>query len=137
MPRACPVVLAAPVVAGLALLAAIVVSERASLGWLAQPDPRFNLAEAAGIGRAAPVVERIRRGADPNGVYSVRRGLIRTDEDLMLTPLEAAVMSGELEIVRLLEANGAQRDGRLTARLVELAAARRADDVVEYLRSAR
>lgn len=124
---------AAPVVAGLFLLAAVVISERTSAGWFEQPSPNLNLAEAAGAARAARLLTLIREGADPNRLYEVRRGIAGNDQAVMLTPLEAAVIGGELPIVELLEANGARRDEELTARLLSLAVSRGAEEVVEHL----
>lgn len=129
------VALGAPLVAGMALLLSVVISERMSLGWFGRPFDHVTLSEAAGIPRASIVLKLIRKGANPNSRYAINRGVVGNDHPLLLTPLEAAVMSRELAVVKLLDANGARRDAAVTARLIQLAKMRHADDITAYLRN--
>src|SRR5688572_14966585 len=97
----------------LVLLVAAGVILSAALGGyepLAGPED-LTLAEAAAIRDEAEVLRLIRAGADPDAPAIVRRGILN-DPGYLLTPLEAAVAAGHVEVVQLLVRNGAVIDGR-------------------------
>ena len=95
--------------------------------------PDLTLSEAAAIRDEAEVVRQIGEGANPNGSALVRRGML-SDGDYMLTPLEAAVASRHVEIVRLLLREGAELNGPNFQTLYCLAQEAHADDVVVLLK---
>ncbi|MSO46386.1 MAG: hypothetical protein EXQ59_06445 [Acidobacteria bacterium] len=90
--------------------------------------PQISAADPESVGDCC---DRLR--LDSGRTLAAIFGLLGNDDEIRLTPLETAVMSGELEIVRLLDAKGARRDAALTAHLLALATARGADDITDYL----
>ncbi len=126
--------IALPACAALCLLAGIVAAETTGGRLMAlPPPPAITLAHAAGASSAAAVQRLIRAGADPNTPSSVPRGTFGNDTPVVVTPLEAAVMRGDLVMVQLLEQKGARRDAAMTTRLRALATSRGAADILEYL----
>jgi hypothetical protein len=93
-----PVVLAVGAVLGLA------VADRAGFDLGSGSAPR-NVAEAAALGRAADVVRLLRDGTDPAAIHPVRAEIIGPSIRLV-TVFEAAVWSGRVEMLRLLEREG-------------------------------
>lgn len=125
--------LAAPILVATVLLGAIAVAESGGGRLFAVPADHPTLAEAAGLSRAADVQRLLRAGVDPNARYPVPRATVGNDQPLEITPLEAAVMRGDLIMVQLLEQRGARRDAAMTARLRALATSTGATDILEYL----
>jgi len=80
------------------------------------PHEPYNLAEAAAVRDEAEVVRLIEQGHDPNMRYDVRARWV-FDHPTRLTPLEAAVVRDDPEIVRQLLAKGAVMNEGLWARL--------------------
>jgi hypothetical protein len=124
------VALAAPIVAAFALVTAVAVGERVGVAPLAGLVPT-NSAEAAGMASAVHVARFLQSGADPNHVHPIR-GEIISSSVLRATTLEAAMWSRQVELIRLLDRQGAisraDRHG-----LACLAADLEIDDIVEYL----
>lgn len=71
--------------------------------WLFEP---LNLSEAASLRDGGEVARLLAEGHDPNAVYPVRGGFLR-DEEIRVTPIEAALASRRGEIVQLLIDAGA------------------------------
>lgn len=96
------VALAAP---GCAFAAGLAVALAAGVGgrdpiW---PDHRLTLSEAVVTRAEADMIRLLEEGADPNTPYEVRPGLL-ADGAVRVTPLEAAVMSGNADLIaRLLK----------------------------------
>lgn len=71
--------------------------------WVFEP---LNLSEAAALRDGGEVARLLAEGHDPNAVYLVRGGFLRDDE-MRVTPIEAALASRRDEIVQLLRDGGA------------------------------
>ena len=71
------------------------------------PDHGLTLSEAVVTRAVADVVGLIRDGRDPNAPYDVRPGLL-DDDAVRVTPLEAAVLSRDSEMIERLLGYGAQ-----------------------------
>jgi hypothetical protein len=91
-----------------------------------------NMAEAAAMGNAAETVRRLSFGESPYRVEHVRGDILQSDP-LRVTPLEAAVYSKKLELIRLLDSRGLLFGDEVRAPLVCLAADISAGDIGEYL----
>ena len=111
----------------------VFVAVAATTGYLPFAAPSdLTLPEAAGLRDLLEIEGQIRRGADPNVRAQVRRDIIRSTP-LELTPLEAAVGIRRLDVVRLLERNGARIDAATLPVLFCFAEREKAADIVEYL----
>jgi ankyrin repeat protein len=114
-------------------LAAVVVA-----GWLAGADPfwplpEVTLAEAVVTRDYAEIVRLIEHGADPNQPARVRVDMLNSAEHT-LTPLEAAVGTRAIELVRLLVRHGASvGSGSSRACLICEAIRVDAPDIVDFL----
>ena len=122
---------AIPVVAMTVAIAFFTVSETLghtpfSLGSLR------NIAEAAGLGSGPEVLRLLRQGEDPNQVLPVR-GEIISSSLTRVTALEAAVWSRRVELVKLLDANGAIKGDESRHHLACIARDINAADILEYL----
>ena len=108
-PTKVPVVAAAlvcgPVAAAALFMAWLVGSHVFGVGPF-RPDPPRTLVEAAVVGDAGTVVLRLRLGDDPNRRYRVAPGQPGSGRG-DLQPLEAAVLSGDPDMVALLQREGA------------------------------
>ena len=106
----------------------------AALGYepLWQPPPPVTLTHAAYVADLVTASRMIEQGTDPNavGVVAINAHKVR------LTPLEAGVESGDLDIVTLLVKMGARVDESNRLRLACLAEAVGASDIASYLRGA-
>jgi hypothetical protein len=119
---------AAPLLA-LALVLTVPLAERAGIRpWTSEPR---TLVEAAAAGEAARVLSLLERGEDPLEVYAVSAGVIGPDIRLA-TPFEAAVWSGHLGVVQLLESRAAL-DQTARQSLACLALDRRATAIAAHL----
>ena len=91
-----------------------------------------NSAEAAALGRAGEVLRFLHDGEDPHRV-SVVRPEILSSVIRRATTLEAALWSRQLELIQLLDREGALADPHDRASLACLAMDLELDDVAEYL----
>jgi hypothetical protein len=91
-----------------------------------------NSAEAAGLGRAAELLRFLKEGQDPHAVYSVRAEIL-SSAIRRATTVEAAMWSRQVEMIKLLEREGAIEGREERADLACLAADLKIDDVVEHL----
>lgn len=91
-----------------------------------------NLAEAAGWADGADVLRRLWTGDDPNRVQTVRPEVI-SSRVTRATALEAAVWSRHVEVVRLLDREGAIVGDDSRRHLACIAQDLGATDIVEYL----
>jgi hypothetical protein len=131
LPLACTVALLAPIAVVAAGIVATAAGERAGLAPFAGLVAR-NSAEAAAMGHAAEMLRLLKAGEDPRRVYPVRAEII-SSAVLQATTLEAALWSRQLEMVRLLDRQGAiDGDGQRRA-LACLAVDLDLGDVAEYL----
>jgi hypothetical protein len=125
------IALAGPPVVVMLCVFAVGVGERTGVPVFAAAGPA-NLAEAAAGGRADDVVRRLRASEDPLRVYQLRPDVI-SSVVLRATPMEAAIWSGRLPVVQLLDGGGAIADAAHRREIACLAADMEMDDMVEYL----
>lgn len=128
---ACAAALAVPLTVSMILLTSVVLGERVGATPFAGMTPA-NAAEAAGMGSAVHVIRFIRLGVDPNRVYPVRPEII-SSAVLRATTLEAAMWSRQVELVELLDREGAIVGAAQRHALACLAADLKVDDIVDYL----
>ncbi len=102
---ACTIALAAPLGVAAALLIVVAAGERLGATPFAGVVPA-NSAEAAGMASAADVLRFLRPGEDPNRVYPVRPEII-SSAVRRATTLEAAMWSRQVELMQLLDREGA------------------------------
>lgn len=128
--RSCILALVLPIVIVTAGAVWVTAGERLGLTPLAGLSS-LNGAEAAALGRAGEVFRLLRAGEDPHQVQAVRPEVISSSVR-GATVLEAAVWSRQLEMIQMLE-----REGALTAAdrqpLACLATDLEVEDVAEYL----
>jgi hypothetical protein len=127
----CTIAMLAPLALASGVMVAVAMGERAGATPFAGLTPR-NSAEAAGLGSASDVVRFLRLGEDPHRVYAIRPQVI-SSAVLQATTLEAAMWSRQLELVELLEREGAFREWDERRALACLAADLKIDDIVEHL----
>jgi hypothetical protein len=95
--------------------------------------PPANLAEAAAAGRGDDVARRLHLGEDLHRIYRLRPEASYSPV-LRATPVEAAMWSGQLLMVQLLDREGAIADGAHRQELACLAADLEVDEeIVAYL----
>jgi hypothetical protein len=123
--------LAGPVCASLALLVWFIGSEAAGRTPFAYPMPH-NIAEAAGMARAAEVLRFLRAGADPGAVEDVRPEIV-SRSITRVSAVEAAIWGREVALVRMLDREGALAGGGRRQYLACLATSLQATDIVAYL----
>jgi hypothetical protein len=128
--RACLLALVVPFAIVTAATAWVAVGERTGFTPMAAPA-LANSAEAAAVGSAGDVFRFLRSGEDPRKVYAVRPEII-SSAILKVTTLEAAMWSRELEMIELLDREGAIAPGDRTG-LACLAADLDLDEIREYL----
>ncbi len=75
------------------------------------PPDDVTLSEAVATRNNAEALRLIRLGASPNQPSRVRAGLLTSDYDVTITPVEAAVGAQRADALRMLLANGATIDG--------------------------
>jgi len=74
------------------------------------PPDEVTLSEAIATRNNAEALRLIRQGADPNRASRVRDGLLIDGSDVVVTPVEAAVVAQRADGLRMLLANGAVVD---------------------------
>ena len=92
-----------------------------------------NLAEAAGMGSMPEVLRFIRQGADSTRVEKVRPDIISSEITKVTAP-EAAIWSRRVQMVRLMEREGAFGREADRPHLACLARALRVAEIVDYLK---
>ena len=128
--RAVTMAVALPPSLALAAMLTVAMAERSGAVLFGDAMPA-NLAEAAVMGRGDDVVRRLRQGEDVRRVYPVRP--VPTHSPLtQATPAEAAIWSGQRQMMELLDRAGAIAEGDRRD-LACLAADLEADEIVEYL----
>ena len=91
-----------------------------------------NSAEAAALASASDLLRFLRSGEDPHRVYDVRAEVI-SSAIARATTVEAAMWSRQLEMVQLLDREGAIPSGPERRALTCLAADLQIEEIVEYL----
>ena len=91
-----------------------------------------NSAEAAALGSPSHLLRFLGRGEDPHRVYDVRTEVI-SSAVARATTLEAAMWSRQLEMIQLLDREGAIPLGPDRRALACLAADLQMEEIVEYL----
>ena len=122
-------VLAVP---ALLTFAAIVVVIGALVGW--EPlwsEPSLNLAEAAALNDRGTIQRLIAAGVDPNAPAPVRPPILKSQE-IVVTPLEAAVGTRTPTTIEFLLARGARMDTRERAVMLCLAMKDEAHEIVDF-----
>lgn len=125
------VILAGPIVGACVWLALIAGGESAGRRPFADA-PLQNSAEAAAAADPAAMLRFIRQGDDPTRIHPVRRDLI-SSQILKATTLEAAMWSRRIEMIRLLDREGAIVGEDQRRELACLAADLDLSDVAAYL----
>jgi len=130
-----PWALAAPGTLLILATAAMLVVVPAGVDPIWEVEP-LTLPEAAGVRDNGEVLRLIALGGDPNVAGPVRAGFVANDE-MVLTPLEAAVGARRADMVELLLENGAVMDASAWTRLRCFADVVKAGDVRELLDARR
>jgi hypothetical protein len=114
----------------------------AAMLWLAERErqgqnplgapPFLNSAEAAAAGDAPTALRFLRMGENPTRVYPIRNGII-SSQILNATTLEAAMWSRHIEMIRVLDREGAIVDEDERRKLACLALDLDMPDVASYL----
>lgn len=130
LPRGLVLATLVPAVIGVVLLIAFVVAELAGSTVFIY-GPAQNLAEAAAMADAAAVLRRLRAGEDPSAMVIVRPEVISSSVT-RVSALEASIWGREIELVKLLDREGAI-DAAQRRYLACLSQGLRADAITEYL----
>jgi hypothetical protein len=125
------VMMLAPMLAGLAFLLVFIVGELTGVRPFSYQAPS-NLAEAAGMGSLPEVLRFIREGADSTRVENVRPDIISSEITKVTAP-EAAIWARRVQLVRLMETEGAFGREADRPHLACLARALQVAEIVEYL----
>ena len=130
-----PFVLVAALLAPIGVVQAgltwVAVGERLGASPFSGVVPR-NSAEAAALGLSAVMLRYLRGGENPHDVYPVRAEIM-SSAILRATTLEAAMWSRQVEMIKLLDREGAIRANGERRALACLAVDLAMEDVVEYL----
>jgi hypothetical protein len=124
--------LAAPAAAWMIVVAALILSGLLSYRPLMTPAD-ITLPEAAATRDHLEILRQLRAGADIGARARVREGLVRPAE-YALTPLEAAVASGQVDTVQFLQHHGARMDAATAAGLICLATLQEDEEMSAYLK---
>lgn len=125
------VLLAGPVLVAAAMTGWFAVADQLQLPFATTRLPA-NIAEAAADGHAPEVIRRLRFGEDPTRAYPLREHYI-TAPVLVATAPEAAVWARSVELMRLLDREGAIVGDAQRRELSCLAADLKIEDVAMYL----
>ena len=125
------VLVLAPMLAAMVFLLVFTAGELIGVRPFSYQAPS-NLAEAAGMGSMPEVLRFIRQGADATRVESVRPDIISSEITKVTAP-EAAIWSRRVQLVRLMEREGAFGGETDRPHLACLARALRVAEIVEYL----
>jgi hypothetical protein len=128
-------VLAVPLLTATATVLSVAADERLGGSPLSDGGPR-NSAEAAALGNAVAMLRFMRFGENPALEYPVRPHIISA-EVVRATTLEAAMWARRVEMIRLLDREGAIIGSDQRHELACLAADLRLPDIVEYLAGGR
>jgi hypothetical protein len=131
IPRPVLCAVCAPLAAGVVLLLGFIVAELSGSSVFTYESPR-NLAEAAGMATGAGVMRFLRAGEDPAAIVYVRPEVI-SSSITRVTALEAAVWGRQVELVRLLDRQGAIAGPERRREMACLSEALQADDITSYL----
>ena len=123
--------LALPALAWIAGATLLLVAALFGYRALAAPAD-VTMAEAAVLSDEAELLRQLRHGANPDVQASIRRGML-SDQDYLLTPLEAAIAGRHAEAVHVLVENGAKLDSDNFSRILCLARLNDATDIVAFL----
>jgi len=126
------VALAAPAAAWIIAVAALVLFGSVSYHPFMTPAD-LSLAEAAATRDHLEMLRQIRGGASLDTPARVRAGLVRPGE-YALTPLQAAVASGQVDTVQFLQHHGARMDATTVAGLICLADLQEDREMSAYLK---
>jgi hypothetical protein len=126
-----PMLLASPAFIASLCMAAIALVEPLQHSSLKEYGP-LNSAEAAALGNAAEVVRLVRAGADPAQVLPLRRHVIGESVQ-RATTLEAAMWSRRIQMIRLLESEGALADAAVRRDLACLARDLELPEIADHL----
>jgi len=130
VPRAIQWAFVAPVVAASALVVSFVAFDMAGAPPLSYRMPT-NMAEAAGMGSGWEVLRRLRDGEDPNAVQPVGPDVI-SSSIRRVSAVEAAVWGRRVQLLRLLEREGAIQGDETKRYLACLATIARVPAIVEH-----
>lgn len=130
LPRGLVFATLVPMGIGVILLIAFVVAEIGGSTVFIY-GPAQNLAEAAAIADAGAVLRRLRAGEDPAAMVNVRPEVISSSVT-RVSALEASIWGREIELVKLLDREGAI-DATQRRYLACLSHGLRADAITEYL----
>ena len=125
------VMVLAPMLAAMALLLVFTVGELNGVRPFSYQAPS-NLAEAAGMGLLPEVLRFIREGGDSTRVENVRPDIISSEITKVTAP-EAAIWARRVQLVRLMEREGAFGARADRPHLACLARALQVVEIVEYL----
>ena len=114
------------------LLFALLTATSISVGVAACSDEPANLAEAAGMGTLPEVLRFIWEGADSTRVENVRPDIISSEITKVTAP-EAAIWARRVQLVRLMEREGAFGGEADRPHLACLARALQVAEIVEHL----
>jgi hypothetical protein len=107
-PRVLLAAAAVPAALGLLLVSVFVAAEIAGHTLLSYDMPR-NVAEAAAMGNGSEVLRMLREGQDPNAILPVSPEII-SSTITRVSAVEAAVWGRRVQLLRLLEREGAIRN---------------------------
>lgn len=125
--------LAVPATAWIAAATLMLIAALFGYRALAAPAD-LTMSEAAVIRDEAELLRQMRHGASPDIEYAVRRGML-SEQDYILTPLEAAIAARHAEVVQVLVDNGTKLTDANLPRLVCLARLNEATDIAAFLQA--
>lgn len=124
--------LAVPPAIGLLLNAASGAAALVAGQPLLWPSQELTLTEAVGMHDAAEIVRQIALGADPNARYDAW-DVLKRDQHVSVTPLEAAIATRESYLFDLLITHGANVTPEIARTLQCFAASEHATDIAAEL----
>lgn len=125
------IAIALPALAWIAVATALLVATFFGYRALAAPAD-LTMSEAAALRDEAELLRQLRHRGDPDAEGTIRRGIL-SDQDYILTPLEAAIAARHVEVVKLLVENGTRLEADNFPRLLCLARLNDATDIVAFL----